>query len=331
MEQLITEIQPRLTQHFAKLVENKKIAHAYLLAGPRGAGKNKLAHWIAQAIFCKQKQNGYPCLQCNDCQRIAQNNQPDVVTIVPEGNSIKVDQIRYLKSEFVKSGVESNRKLFIIQNAEKMTVSAANSLLKFLEEPSGDVTAFLLTENANQLLPTIVSRCQLVELTSLTTKQLREKLQANGVTGQKAHLLAHLTNSPKEALELDADVEFDQLLKNVWEWFNQILRNDWRAFVGVQTKLLPYVNDKEAEQRLLQAIILLTRDLLLLKYGKKDDVAFIMYSKELSEQNMKISESGAIRAVEAVLATKHQLTVNVSFQSVLEALTLNLFSCYQGR
>lgn len=330
MEQSIIELQPRLTKHFAKLVDNKKLAHAYLFSGPRGTGKNKLAHWVAQAVFCKQKQNGHPCLKCNECRRIAQNNQPDVVEIKPEGNSIKVDQIRYLKAEFVKSGVESNRKLFIIQNAEKMTISAANSLLKFLEEPSGDVTAFLLTDSVNQILPTIISRCQLVELSSLTLKKLVATLETKGIGVDKANLLAHLTNSQKEAQELDGDEDFNKLLVNVWEWFNQVLRNDWRAFVGVQTKLMPYATDKASQDRLLQLIVLLTRDILLLKYGKNEDVAFIMYSKELNERNLKIPENGAIRAVEAVLSTKRQRAVNVSFQSILEALTLNLCSWYQA-
>ena len=110
MEQSIIELQPRLTKHFAKLVDNKKLAHAYLFSGPRG--QEKQASSLGRpSRFCKQKQNGYPCLKCNECRRIAQNNQPDVVEIKPEGNSIKVDQIRYLKAEFVKSGVESNRKL----------------------------------------------------------------------------------------------------------------------------------------------------------------------------------------------------------------------------
>ena len=93
---------------------------------------------------------------------------------------------------------------------------------------------------------------------------------------------------------------------------------------------MPYATDKTSQDRLLQLIVLLTRDILLLKYGKNEDVAFIMYSKELNEKNLKIPENGAIRAVEAVLSTKQQRAVNVSFQSILEALTLNLCSWYQA-
>lgn len=329
MEQSVIELQPRLTKHFAKLAESKRLAHAYLFSGPKGAGKNALAHWIAKAVFCKQKKDGYPCLQCNECRRIEQDMQPDVVVIKPDGNSIKVDQIRYLRSEFVKSGVESNRKLFIIENTEKMTVSAANSLLKFLEEPSGDVTAILLTDSVNQILPTIVSRCQIVELSSPTLKKMVASLVEKGVTKPKANLLAHLTNSQKEALELANDPDFNKLLTDLWEWFSQVLRNDWRSFVNVQTKLMPYALDKERQDILLQLIVLLTRDILLLKYGKNEDIAFIMYREELEQRNLQISESGAISAVEDVLATKQQRAVNVSFQSILETLTLNLCNWYQ--
>ena len=120
MEQEITAIQPQLTQHFAKLIKQNRLAHAYLLSGASGTGKLSLAVWIAQVIFCDHRNSdGSPCLKCSECRRIAENEHPDVVRIVPEGRSIKVDQVRYLKSEFSKSGLEGNRKVFIIKDVEK--------------------------------------------------------------------------------------------------------------------------------------------------------------------------------------------------------------------
>ena len=120
MKMSITERQPFLTKHFAKLIRENKLVHAYLLSGAEGTGKIELAKWVAKGIFCLNSQNGVPCLKCSECNRIENNNHPDVVTIMPDGLSIKVEQIRYLKSEFNKSGVESDRKVFIIQDAQKM-------------------------------------------------------------------------------------------------------------------------------------------------------------------------------------------------------------------
>ena len=176
MKMSITERQPFLTKYFAKLIRENKLVHAYLLSGAEGTGKIELAPWIAKGIFCLNSQNGVPCLKCSECNRIENNNHPDVVTIMPDGLSIKVEQIRYLKSEFNKSGVESDRKVFIIQDAQKMSIGAANSLLKFLEEPSGNITAFLLTSEPQKLLPTIISRCQEVEMQQLTSGQLEQDL-----------------------------------------------------------------------------------------------------------------------------------------------------------
>ena len=101
-------------------------------------------------LFCQNPDDqGFPCGVCNECRRIIEKEHPDVVEIEPDGQSIKVDQVRFLKSEFSKSAVEGNQKVFIIFAAETMTTSAANSLLKFIEEPVGNTVAFLITSNRN--------------------------------------------------------------------------------------------------------------------------------------------------------------------------------------
>ena len=224
MKMSITERQPFLTKHFAKLIRENKLVHAYLLSGAEGTGKIELAKWIAKGIFCLNSQNGVPCLKCSECNRIENNNHPDVVTIMPDGLSIKVEQIRYLKSEFNKSGVESDRKVFIIQDAQKMSIGAANSLLKFLEEPSGNITAFLLTSEPQKLLPTIISRCQEVEMQQLTSGQLEQELISEGISEKNSHILANLAQSVVEAKKINDNENFDKILATVNNWYRKLLR-----------------------------------------------------------------------------------------------------------
>ncbi|GAJ25853.1 DNA polymerase III delta prime subunit [Liquorilactobacillus sucicola DSM 21376 = JCM 15457] len=330
MEQITAaELQPKLTKHFAKLINEEHLAHAYIFAGPQGVGKKELALWIAAGLYCPHIKNGEPCLKCTECKRIMEGNQPDVVFIAPEGLSIKVEQIRFLKEEFSKSGVESNRKFFIIQDAEKMTTGAANSLLKFLEEPSGQVTAVLLTTAVNQLLPTVISRCQLLELPALTNSQMTARLEAMKIPKEKALVLGRLTDSVQLAQELAQNANFEELCKNVCQWYLQILQGDWRCFVDVQAKLLPLLSGKKDEQLLLDLIVLLAKDLLLLHYSQKK-ISFTAFNEKFVKALQPFSTQELVTATELILGTRKRLAVNVSFQNVIEALTLELCRCYHG-
>ena len=209
-----------------------------------------------------------------------------------------------------------------------MTASAANSLLKFLEEPSGDVCAFLLTENANLILPTIISRCQEFELQALGFDELSEKLQQAGISKDKASLLLGLTDSLEIAIELSKDDGFAAMTADVWEWFKLIMTNDLRAFVNVTTHLKQYFSDRSRQDMLLDLIVLLVRDVMLLKFEEHGRTSFAMHHDELRAFSEKISTQRACQATELVLDSRKLQAINVSFQNILETLTLKLVSCY---
>ncbi|OVE62162.1 DNA polymerase III subunit delta', partial [Chryseobacterium mucoviscidosis] len=121
--------------------------------GRKGTGKLDAATLLAKSFFCLED-GAEPCESCRNCQRIESGNHPDVHVVHPDGLSIKKGQIQALQEEFSKTGLESHKKLYIISHADQMTVNAANSLLKFLEEPSSDTIAVLLTEQPQKLLDT---------------------------------------------------------------------------------------------------------------------------------------------------------------------------------
>lgn len=324
----IGEAQPQLTAHFADLIAHKHLAHAYLLAGASGSGKKELALWIAQLLFCEHPSEKGPCGHCSECTRISEHEHPDVVEVAPTGLSIKIDQIRFLKSEFAKSGVEGAQKVFIIEDAEKMSTSAANGLLKFLEEPSGTVTAFLLTSEQNKILPTIVSRCQLLELSAPKLAYLVRKLETKGISEDQAILLANLTKDADQAEKMGTDEDFQQLLDKLWNWYSAILSDDLIAFVKVQTELVPLVDDREKQDQLLFLIALLARDLMLFANDLEQKFVFTMFKKYFSSKMAHISAMAATEACEVVLKKWQALSSNVSIQNVLESLTLELCDCY---
>ena len=150
-------IQPIVFRQLQNSFEHGRLAHAYLFEGDQGTGKAELALWFAKHQFCLNLQEEMPCETCNNCLRITSKDHPDVVEIEPDGQSIKVDQIRALQSELTKSGFESAKKVVIIHQAEKMNMNSANSLLKFLEEPPANFMIILETQSLGKILPTIRS------------------------------------------------------------------------------------------------------------------------------------------------------------------------------
>lgn len=328
MKTSITERQPFLTKHFAKLIRENKLVHAYLLSGAEGTGKIELAKWIAKGIFCLNSQNGVPCLKCSECNRIENNNHPDVVTIMPDGLSIKVEQIRYLKSEFNKSGVESDRKVFIIQDAQKMSIGAANSLLKFLEEPSGNITAFLLTSEPQKLLPTIISRCQEVEMQQLTSGQLEQELISESISEKNSHILANLAQSVVEAKKINDNENFDKILATVNNWYRKLLRKDLLSFVMIQSKIIGLIQNKEDQNLVLQVIILTVRDTVLERFGLTEEIVFKENIDFIQQNTAQITNDKLVNGLNLVVESNRKLASNISMQNMLETLTLNLFDCY---
>lgn len=323
--------QPRLLAAFQHIIAQQHLAHAYLFTGMEGAGQLELARWIAQRLFCLHVVDGQPDGTCEECVRIANGQHPDIVTVAPTGQSIHVDQVRYLKSEFTKSAVEGNRKLFIIEDAEKMTASAANSLLKFIEEPSGNVTALLLTANKQLMLPTIISRTQVIEFPPLRSAELQKTFEAAEIPPQSAQMLRQLTNSVSQAQTLMADNWLPQAAEQLWRWFDEVVKGEPRSFVAVQVNLVVLAKDATQQGVLLDLVAALFQDLLQLHFevDAESELSFGQYQSQLTALTATLNASQLVAATELALTAKRQLASNISFQNVLEGLTLKLWPIFQ--
>ena len=139
-------------------IKNKNILHSYLFYGTEGIGKKIFAIEFAKMILCNNQENK-PCDICKSCVEFNSNNNPDFFTIEPEGNVVKIDQIRDMQKNILEKPITSSKKVYIINNAETMTKEAQNCLLKTLEEPQEFITIILIASNENNILPTVKSRC----------------------------------------------------------------------------------------------------------------------------------------------------------------------------
>ncbi|WP_028273878.1 DNA polymerase III subunit delta' [Atopococcus tabaci] len=317
--------QREISDLFARTIEKQQLGHAYVFEGAAGTGKKMMALWVASSLFCEQRQaGGFPCGECANCVRINTHQHPDVVEVAPDGNSIKVDQVRELKAEFSKSGVESNRKVFIIEDAEKMTAGAANSLLKFLEEPEGDVTAFLLTTAKNRLLPTILSRCQEVHFSPFPKDQRRKELEEKGVSSSKAALLVHLTQDMEKAVEWSEDEWFQSAVDTILRFRALLDRKDPQAFVFIQTDLMPVFKERPQQELALELLLTCYRDLLNYHYNRKEDLAFPQRQAELEAASNSFSGRQIVHTLTVLLESRKMLDSYVAAQGVFEQIVLKL-------
>lgn len=322
IEDNLRSIQPIVFNQLQKTIKKKQLTHAYLFEGDSGTGKKNMALWVAASLFCQNLVDSLPCQECTSCVRVLKQVHPDVIEIAPDGLSIKVEQVRQLKSEFSKSGVEGQQKVFIIEDAEKMTPGAANSLLKFLEEPNGKAIAFLLTTAKQRLLPTILSRCQLIHFRNLSKQRLLDELEKKQLDSSQSALLVHLTNSLETAVLMSQDEWFHEASKIGFRWFVQMITKKDDSFIFIQTDIMPHFKERNQHLLAIDLVLLAYRDVLKVHYETIDILAYPQYREQMEKIAKQMSGKKLSCSIESILQSRKKLESNVSAQGVFEQLTL---------
>lgn len=167
----------QIVEQLQRTVASDRIAGAYLFYGPEGIGKETVARYFAQLIFCQQDtQPPTVCGACLACRKVNSGNHPDLQLIRPEGKELKIGQIRELQKHIIYEPLEAHRKVYILTDVDRMNDYAENALLKTLEEPPASSVLILLTSNIQVLLPTTRSRCQILQFHLMPTQALAEIL-----------------------------------------------------------------------------------------------------------------------------------------------------------
>ncbi|MBQ2872694.1 MAG: hypothetical protein IJE89_01680 [Bacilli bacterium] len=173
---------------FIKDIMNNCVTHAYLIDENNYSDSFNMVLSFVKAILCENKYfDNSKCSECSLCKRIDDGNYPELKIISADGTYIKKQQITSLQQEFSRSAVEGKKRIYIIRDCEKMRAEAANSMLKFLEEPEDDIIAILMTNNINNVLSTIISRCKVIKLNNVINEDIvvdeaLEKLAIDFVT-----------------------------------------------------------------------------------------------------------------------------------------------------
>ncbi|KYD00943.1 DNA polymerase III subunit delta' [Heyndrickxia sporothermodurans] len=321
----LEKVQPLAAKTLKNSLLKNRVAHAYLFEGESGLGKKEVSLLFAKSLFCLEIIDGTnPCEQCSNCRRINSLSHPDVHFLEPDGQSIKKEQIKALQQEFSKSGVESKKKLYTIVHANKMTVNAANSLLKFLEEPNAQTTAILITEQIQQIIPTILSRCQVVSFKPYSFNELQEKLILDGISPTQAPLLANLTNDPLEANRLNNDDWFAQARKIVLKLYEVLGKGSLFAMVELQEDWYNHFKEKNQLDLGLDLLLFIYKDLLSIQIGKNIQLIYPERKAQFERDVIHLSPVILANKMAAILEAKRKLHGNMNPQLLMEQLVLKL-------
>lgn len=322
------DYQPTVARIVTNSLQRNRIAHAYLLDGMKGTGKKEVSYLFAKSLLCRNRNGVDPCQSCSNCKRIDSRNHPDVHVLEPDGNSIKKQQIQFLQEEFTKTGLESKRKIYIIEHADKMTTNAANSLLKFLEEPNQETFAFLLTENVHQMLNTIISRCQPLSFRALTSTRLVDKLVEEGFSIPLARTVSHLTNSLEEAVELCRDDWFALARNLVIKLYEALFTRQQQSLLFIQEKWMPHFQERKQLEIGLDLMLFIYKDMLYAQVDKGDEFVFTDEKEQIKKFALQTTQQRVTEHLSYILQSKSRLASNVNPHLLMERLVLNLQEGY---
>jgi len=304
-------------------IATSSISGAYLFIGPEGVGKTLTALTFAKTLNCK-KGKVDSCDNCSSCQKIEHLNHPDVHIITPEGDYIKIEQIRSLKREIGYKPYEGKKKIWIIQGADKLTLEASNSLLKALEEPPSDSVLILISQSQEKLLPTILSRCEIIRFLSLSSGEI-EKLISEYLpqNSPKLPLIAKLARGRvEEALRL---IKEENLLRERGDILDKLSRNlSIEETFNIASQWENY--DTKELERILDVLLFWFHDLLILKLTRKENTWLINLDRvnQLEGEKKKYSFRAIKGAIETIEKTKNYLKSNVNRKTALEVMGLKL-------
>lgn len=307
----------------ARSMAHGRLAHAYLFLGPEGSGQEETAHYFAKSILCTST-GDKPCGVCSQCKRFESGNHPDVILVRPDGNTIKIAQVRELQKAFSRKSMENATKVYIIHEADRMTVEAANSLLKFLEEPTTPVVAILLAESRSKLLPTIISRCQLVPFSNRPVDVVQHQLQAEGIPGSRARFLAHLKQSVGAAKEFAEEEKFADILTVMVQLSEELATRRGNPLITIQDKVIKPGWQSSDIEGLLDCLAWWYRDLMHVSLGLETTVAADAQLDRYRSQAAAYRSEQLVDMIDAILTTKKRLQGNANVQLTLEHMILRL-------
>ena len=317
--------QDQMKEHLMGAIQHGKVSHAYLINGERSSGKEFIAKVFAKALQCEE--GGIePCGKCHSCKQAESGNQPDIIFVTHEKpNSFGVEDIRtQINQDIVIKPYSSKYKIYIMNEAEKMTVQAQNALLKTLEEPPAYAVIILLTTNVEAMLPTILSRLVVLNMKPVGDQLVKDYLMKEvKVPNYKADIcVAFARGNLGKAKLLATSEEFDKVKEEAISLLKNIRQMEIQEVMKAIKKIGEYkleVNDY------LDIMAIWYRDTLLFK--ATNDANHLIFKEEI-QYIKKVADQSTYEGIDSILKAleqaKRRIEANVSFDLAMELLLLTI-------
>lgn len=313
----------RIKEHLQRAIEFHHVSHAYILNGEAGMGRKSLANALAMTLLC-EKGKSEPCMQCHACKQVMSHNHPDLIYVTHEkSGSIGVDDIRkQIHDTIMIRPYSSYYKIYIVDEAEKMTAQAQNALLKTIEEPPSYIVIMLLTTNQEAFLPTILSRCIQLKLKPLEDSAVKSYLIGSlGIGEIKAEVYAAFARGNLgRAIHLASSEEFQLMYTELIHMLEHLKDMDI-------VELLFYIKKLKDEKLdihdCLDFMQVWYRDVLMYKVTK--DINLLVFREEYNTIK-KVSAVSAYDGIEKVLRAidkaRIRLDANVNMELAMELMLM---------
>lgn len=291
-------------RYLRKALAKGIFSHAYLFEGRSGIGKLEMAGEFAKAVNCLRGKDE-ACDECISCRKAAISNHPDIISIGPEGRSIKNEQVKALQAEMHLKPYESRRKVFIIDSADTMTPQAQNSLLKVLEEPPSSSIVILVTSNEVGLLPTVRSRCQRLHFSRSEDKSQPDRALADKAAGSSGE--AALEEYRDKSLMFVGDC-ISKNSKAMFEFSEAISKMDRKECLGVLSMVIAWFRDLSIYKETKNGQLIINHD-------KMDEIRSL---------ERKTNGKSVYKALEALTEAIEKMQGTINQQMIVDHLVLKI-------
>lgn len=317
--------QEQLKEHLQNAISMNKVSHAYIINGERSSGKEFIAKVFAAALQCEEG-GVEPCGECHSCKQALSGNQPDIIFVSHDKpNTIGVEDIRaQINNDIAIKPYSSPRKVYIMNEGEKMTVQAQNALLKTLEEPPEYAVILILTANVDSLLPTILSRCVVLNMKPVPDNKVKKYLMEDlAVPDYKANIcVAFARGNIGKAKMLATSEEFEKVKEEAVTLVKYINDMEISEIVKAIKKISEYKFDVTDY---LDILSVWYRDVLLFKATK--DANSLIFKDEI-QYIRKVADRSTYEGIETIVKAlqqaKRRLDANVNFDLTMELLLLTI-------